>query len=137
MTCIQHTQCICFRNGTVNPGNGSYLQTKPRKRVGGDEGDIIYAEICWRSSRSYNTAEIFKGNKLSWSRIKRGFQAREKKYGPSYRYMNALCFLAGGWGDKITTRILVKKLGDRWEPDFWEEKKYFDNYKKWAFDIHN
>jgi hypothetical protein len=104
-------------------------------RVGGNEGDIIYAEICWRTSRVYDVVKFFDQHKLKWSRIKKGFQAREEKYGPSYRYMNAYCLLAGGWGDKITTRILMKKLGDRWEPDFWHEKKYFDEYKRWAFAI--
>jgi hypothetical protein len=101
-------------------------------KIGGDEGDILYSEICWRTSRAYSVTEFFKDKNISWGRIKKGFKARGQKYGVSVRYLNAYCLLAGGIGDKQTSRVLINRIGDQWEPDFWKEKKYFDAYKKWA-----
>ncbi len=101
-------------------------------KLGGDEGDILYSEICWRMSRFSSVAEFFKDKTISWPRIKKGFKARGQKYGVSVRYLNAYCVLAGGIGDKQTARVLLNRIGDQWEPDFWKEKKYFDGYKKWA-----
>ena len=101
-------------------------------KIGGDEGDILYSEICWRTSRAYSVSEFFKDKNISWPRIKKGFKARWQKYGVSVRYLNAYCVLAGGIGDKQTARVIFNRIGDQWEPDFWKDKKYFDGYKKWA-----
>ena len=98
------------------------------------EADILYSEICWRMSRFYSGSEFFKQNKVNWLAIKRGFKERQQRYGESIRYLNAFCNLAGSAGDKPTARALMQRIGDRWEPDFWIEKKYFDGYKKWAFE---
>lgn len=101
-------------------------------KIGGDDGDILYSELCWRISRFYNVVEFLKDRSISWGRIKKGFKARGQKYGVSVRYLNAYCLLAGSIGDKQTTRVLMNRIGDQWEPEFWKEKKYFDGYKKWA-----
>jgi hypothetical protein len=108
--------------------------TKLSKTEGLQEANILYSEICWRMSRYYSGSEFFQQNKVSWKGIKQGFMDRQQNYGSSIRYLNAFCQLAGSAGDKGTTRALMTRIGDRWEPDFWVEKKYFDGYKKWAFE---
>lgn len=101
-------------------------------KIGGDEGDILYSEISWRMSRYYPADEFFKQNNVNYGRIKKSLKLRGLKYGVSVRYLNAYCLLAGGIGDKTTTKALMNRIGDQWEPDFWKDKKYFDGYKKWA-----
>ncbi len=76
--------------------------------------------------------EFYQQNHVVWKRIKAGFIQREKKYGVSKRYLNAFAFMAGSAPDRATTRVLMSKIGDQWDPIVWQEKHYFDGYKKWA-----
>jgi hypothetical protein len=114
------------------PGDWERFAAEASNKVGGNEGDILYSEICWRMSRYYQADDFFKENNVNYKRIKKSLNLRGLKYGNSVRYMNAYCLLAGGIGDKTTTKALMNRIGDQWEPDFWEDKKYFDGYKKWA-----
>jgi hypothetical protein len=101
-------------------------------KIGGDEGDILYSEICWRMSRYYPADQFFKQNNINYRRIKKSLNLRGLKYGVSVHYLNAYCILAGGIGDKTTTKALMSRIDDQWDPDLWKDKKYFDGYKKWA-----
>jgi len=101
-------------------------------KIGGDEGDILYSEISWRMSRYYPADQFFKQNNVNYRRIKKSLNLRGLKYGVSLHYLNAYCILAGGIGDKITTKALMSRIGDQWDADLWKDKKYFDGYKKWA-----
>jgi hypothetical protein len=114
------------------PGDWERFATEASNKVGGADGDILYSEICWRMSRYYQADEFFKENNVNYIRVKKSLNLRGLKYGNSVRYMNAYCLLAGGIGDKTTTKALMNRIGDQWEPEFWEDKKYFDGYKKWA-----
>lgn len=121
-----------YLNATGAPEEWIRFAEESAERFSGKEGTILYAEICWQVSRSYNLQDFYKQNHVSYSRIRQGFIERTQRYEPSYRYLNAFCLLAGAARDRPTTRILMQMIGDNWEPDFWETKKYFDDYKKWA-----
>ncbi len=97
-----------------------------------DDGNILYSELCWEVSRYFKGTEFYQQNHVVWKRIKAGFIQREKKYGVSKRYLNAFAFMAGSAPDRATTRVLMSKIGDQWDPIVWQEKHYFDGYKKWA-----
>lgn len=115
-----------------HPGDWEHFAEAASNKIGGAEGDILYSEIAWRISRYYDADQFFKENNVNYIRIKKSLNLRGLKYGTSVRYLNAYCLLAGGIGDKTTTKALMNRIGDQWEPDFWKEKKYFDGYKKWA-----
>jgi hypothetical protein len=115
-----------------NNGDWERFAEQASNKIGSDEGDILYSEISWRMSRYYPADQFFKQNNVNYRRIKKSLNLRGLKYGVSVHYLNAYCILAGGIGDKVTTKALMSRLGDQWEPDLWKEKKYFDGYKKWA-----
>jgi hypothetical protein len=114
------------------PGEWLQFAEEAGNKIGGDEGDFIYSEICWYISGYSTPIQFFDENKVSWERIKRGFEFRETHYGVSYRYMNALCVLAGAAPDRKTAKALMDRIGDQWEPDFWTDKAQFYSAKKWA-----
>ncbi len=101
-------------------------------KIGGDQGDILYAEICWQIFRFLTSKEFYDGNRVQWSRIRRGFILLEKHYGVSYRYLNAFALMSAGSKDYAASKILFQRIGDNWEPDFYSSKKRFDKYKDWA-----
>lgn len=128
---VEHAQYLMPRwYGTQ--GDWERFAEKSADSIGGNEGAILYSEICWQISRHYDYETYYTENHVSYPRIRAGFVERMKRYGPSYRYMNAFCIMAGAANDRITTRALMDRIGDHWEPDFWQDKKYFDDYKSWA-----
>ena len=71
---------------------------------------------------------------LSWDRIKRGFEASEKRYGVSMLNLNRIAYLASYFGerdplyaDKIFTRI-----GEQWDEKTWGSKQEFEKIKQWT-----
>jgi hypothetical protein len=114
------------------PNEWERFATEASNKIGGAEGDILYSEICWRMSRYYPADQFFKDNNVNYRRIKKSLNLRGLKYGNSVHYLNAYCILAGGIGDKTTTKALMNRIGHQWDPDLWKDKKYFDGYKKWA-----
>jgi hypothetical protein len=70
---------------------------------------------------------------LSWDRIKRGFEASEKRYGVSMLNLNRIAYLASYFGerdplyaDKIFTRI-----GEQWDEKTWGSKEDYEKMKQW------
>jgi hypothetical protein len=75
---------------------------------------------------------LFSRNQVSWPRIRQGYLDREALYGQTIRHLNELCLLAGGAADRSTMRQLLPRIDGRWDEDVWKEKKYFDNFERWA-----
>lgn len=115
-----------------NDGDWEDFAERSADRLGGREGSVIYGHIAWQISKLHRGHAFFEQNRVSWPRIKQGFIDREALYGASLRNLNAFCMLAGAAADRQTTRELLARIGDRWDADVWQERKYFDGYRKWA-----
>ena len=114
------------------PGDWENMADRSAERLGGREGSVIYSHIAWQISKLHRGHEFFDENRVSWPRIKQGFIDREALYGASGRNLNAFCKLAADAADRQTTRELFVRIGDEWDPGVWRERKYFDDYRKWA-----
>jgi len=114
-------------------GDWERFADKSAERLGGQEGSIVYGHIAWQISKFYRGHDFFDQNAVSWPRVKQGFIDRETVYGTSVRNLNAFCLLAGSAADRETTRKLLTRIGDQWDPAVWQEWKYFEGYRKWAF----
>jgi len=115
-----------------NDGDWEDFAERSAARLGGREGSVIYGHIAWQISKLHRGHAFFEQNRVSWPRIKQGFIDREALYGVSLRNLNAFCLLAGSAADRQTTRDLLARIGDEWDPGVWQERKYFDGYRKWA-----
>ena len=99
-------------------------------RIGGDKGDILYFQVA---AASYVICGCDNNPELSWDRIKRGFEASEKRYGVSMLNLNRIAYLASYFGerdplyaDKIFTRI-----GEQWDEKTWGSKEDYEKMKQW------
>jgi hypothetical protein len=113
-------------------GDWEHFAERSAERLGGRDGSVIYSHIAWQISKLHRGHEFFDENRVSWPRIKQGFLDREALYGASLRNLNAFCKLAADAADRQTTRELLARIGDEWDPGVWRERKYFDDYRKWA-----
>src|SRR4029450_1305976 len=113
-------------------GDWENMADRSAERLGGREGSVIYSHIAWQISKLHRGHEFFDDNRVSWPRVKQGFIDREALYGATGRNLNAFCKLAADAADRQTARELFVRIGDEWDPGVWRERRYFDDYRKWA-----
>lgn len=100
-------------------------------RVGGDKGDILYFQVA---SASYVICGCDDNPHLSWDRIKRGFEASEKRYGVSMLNLNRIAYLASYFGerDPIYADKIFTRIGEQWDQETWGRKEDFEESKNWV-----
>jgi Domain of unknown function (DUF4034) len=100
-------------------------------RIGGDKGDILYFQVA---AADYVICGCDDNPGLSWDRIKRGFEASEKRYGVSMENLNRIAYLASYFGDRdpIYADKIFTRIGEQWDQASWESKEDFEKMKKWV-----
>jgi len=99
--------------------------------IGGDKGDILYFQIA---AANYVICGCDDNPHLSWDRIKRGFEASEKRYGVSMENLNRIAYLASYFGerDPIYADKIFARIGDQWDVETWRSKEDFEKMKEWT-----
>jgi hypothetical protein len=111
-------------------GEAERFAESSAKRVGGKEGDIIYWLIA--SKLVCNCGNEGSEDRLSWTTLRRGYDAMVQRYGTSVQRMNAMCFMAMKFGDVFLADKLFAEIGERWDKETWGNKQYFDDMKQFA-----
>jgi hypothetical protein len=100
-------------------------------RIGGDKGDILYFQVA---SANYVICGCDNNPELSWDRIKRGFEASEKRYGVSLLNLNRIAYLASYYGerDPVYANKIFSRIGEQWDHETWGKKESFEDMKQWV-----
>jgi Domain of unknown function (DUF4034) len=100
-------------------------------RIGGDKGDILYFQVA---AASYVICGCDDDPRLSWDRIKRGFEASEKLYGVSMENLNRIAYLASYFGerDPFYANKIFLRIGDQWDAETWGKRENFESMKRWT-----
>jgi hypothetical protein len=114
-----------------DPGDTEKFVQEIADRVGGDKGDILYFQVA---AANYVTCGCKDEPALSWDRIKRGFEASEKRYGASMLNLNRMAYLASYYGerDPVYADRIFPRIGEQWDEDSWGNKKTFEDMKQWV-----
>ena len=109
-------------------GDIARLAADVYKRMGPVNGPIAYFEIA--NVTVCNCGPRNEGDKLSLTKIKEGYQLSVQNYGEAIEQENRLAFIAWQKQDLILLQELVKKIGDNYVPDAWENhREYFTNLR--------
>lgn len=111
-------------------GDAEKFAQAAANRIGGKAGDSIYADVA--ASLMCNCLNESDFSKLSWPRVKSGFEALKEMYGWSRPRQNQLAYMAFKAGDAPFASQLLGEIGDDWDPEVWHTKKWFDQAKEWA-----
>lgn len=111
-------------------GESALFAEQQADRIGGKKGDMIYYMISTYLNCRCDSKN--QPNGMSWQRIKRGYAAVEEQYGASLVNMNQMARFAGAAGDPVFAHDLFKRIGENWDPDTWETRKYFETVRDWA-----
>ncbi len=99
-------------------------------RIGGENGDVIYAQVVWAMSGS-DAEEGMKAKRLSWERVDRGFLAMEKKSPDSLAVISEHALLAKFADRRDTAKKYMLLTKGKVDTSIWPQFKYLDNLK-WA-----
>ncbi len=106
---------------------------KSADRMGGEKGDILYAQVAWALKNYSEHGNIFDDTKaLSWERIDRGWDALEKKSPDSPEAIQAHGHMAGLAGDREKAKACLMKTGGKIALSQWYSKGEFIDYANWA-----
>src|SRR6266436_7696609 len=100
-------------------------------RIGGDKGDILYFQVA---AADYVICGCDGNPDLSWDRMKRGFEASEKRYGVSMPNLNRIAYLATYFGERdlIYADKILTRIGDQWDVETWGRQEDFAKIRQWV-----
>jgi hypothetical protein len=107
--------------------------TKAADQLGGDAGDMLYAQTVWRIHACVGMKNIFEENQLSWARVDRGFAVIEKKYPDSLFARNERAHLAVLAHDKTNARKYFDETGGKIDLTSWYSSNNYIRMAMWAY----
>lgn len=116
------------------PGEWERFAKDSADRVGGIEGDKLYAQIVWAVERThwYRRSNIFREFKLDYARIKRGMDGLVTQFPSSLSLISMYCNLASHAGDKATALHLFKQLAGRVDKECWSGENVFEYWRNYV-----
>jgi hypothetical protein len=106
---------------------------KSADKIGGDDGDVLYAQVVWCLNRGTAFNNIFQENNLSWPRVKKGFEILEKRYPNSLAVKNEAAYLAFYAQDAPTARKYFDETKGQMDKSIWQSQDEFLRFATYAY----
>jgi hypothetical protein len=110
---------------------------KSADRIGGEEGDLLYARVVWYMHQTHFYKNIFTECKLSWPRVDKGFQVIEKQFPNSLAAKSERAYLAVLACDVQDVRKYIDQLEGRVDLVIWKSQDTFLYAADWAYKYGN
>jgi uncharacterized RDD family membrane protein YckC len=117
-------------------GAGGELETdleKSADQIGGDDGDMLYAQVVWGIHARASSPNVFKENQFSWPRVDRGFAVIEKHFPDSLAAKSERAYLASYAGDVQKTREYLNETQGEADLAVWYYKDEYMRVANWAY----
>jgi len=115
-----------------NPGEWERFLASAADRIGGEDGDVLYARVAWLMQEGV-FGNIFHESNISWSRVERGFKVIEERFPDSQTVRNQRAFLAVLGCKPHVARQYLERLDGKVDLSVWESKQKFLERAQWAF----
>ncbi len=107
------------------------------KRLGGNEGDIVYYMIVSYVMPRYVSrdghGDFFRDNPTIWGqKIWDGYKQIEEGYGTSKYRQNEMALIASKAQQYAVAKILFDRIGEDWDERVWQKKAVYDGYRNMA-----
>jgi hypothetical protein len=106
---------------------------KSADRLGGDDGDMLYAQVVWGIHACASSPNVFEENHFSWSRVDRGFTVIEERFPYSLAAKSELAYLAYYAGDARKSREYLVKTEGQADLAVWYTKAEYIRVANWAY----
>jgi len=101
--------------------------------LGGEKGDLLYAQVVWNIHHYGENIDVFEKNTISWERVDRGFAAILNRFPDSLAAKNERAHLAGLAGDREKARKYFIQTEGNVDLSVWHAKGEFIEGVNWAF----
>jgi hypothetical protein len=116
-----------------DPGEWVADLTKTADKIGGEKGDILYAQVAWSLHGFSEKLNVFTENEtLSWERVDRGWDALEKKFPDSLEAVLIHGHMAALAGDREKAKKCLMKTGGKVTLSAWDSKEEFIDFANWT-----
>jgi hypothetical protein len=119
------------------PGDWEAFAKESADRLGGEKGDILYAQILWwiHDSRLYGNP--IAQSVIEWPRVRRGFEAIRRQQPDSLLALSEFCSISGfaPQGARKLMRQLFDELGNRVDLQTWKKVDLFVRDRRWAYSL--
>lgn len=115
------------------PGEWENDLKKSSDRIGGDDGDVLYARVVW-SMQEFST-NIFKEYEIPWNRVNAGYQIIEKRFPDSLAIENEAAHFACLAGDGQSARKYFDQTQGQMVSSCWDSEDEFVGFAKWAYGV--
>jgi hypothetical protein len=106
---------------------------KSADRVGGKEGDLLYARVVWRMHETRVFTNIFSETKFSWPRVDKGFDVMEKQFPNSLAAKSEHAYLAVLARDAPAARKQFDQIEGKLDLSVWNSQLKYVNFALWAY----
>lgn len=109
--------------------------TNYANRIGGEKGDMIYAQVVWNTHHYGGRIDIFDEkakDKPSWERVDRGFTAILKRWPDSIAAKNERAHLAALAGEREAARKYFAETKGEVDLNSWVAKGEYEEAYQWA-----
>ena len=113
------------------PGDWEKDLTQSANRIGGDDGDMIYAQVVCATHHYGGGVNVFEGNIISWERVEKGLELLLKKFPESLNIKNERALLAAVAGDREKARTYFAQIKDQCDLAVWRDKKRLEDFIAW------
>jgi hypothetical protein len=115
-------------------GDWEAFANESADKIGGDEGDILYARIVWNMRQRHVYGNIYQESKASWKRANRGFALLHQRFPDSISLKSEYCLEASLNDDKEVVKKLMLELGYRYVDSIWDFPDRFAATRDWALE---
>jgi hypothetical protein len=115
------------------PGEWEAFAAASANRLGGEAGDMLYAQIIWSMHEKRIFGNAFSESAAEWPRTRRGLEALCRRYPESVSVLSEYCYLAGFGGEgRPLTRLLLQRLGNRVDLSVWKTMDRYLSDRAWT-----
>jgi uncharacterized protein DUF4034 len=107
--------------------------TKLADKVGGDDGDLLYARVTWRMHRGRYFKNIFKETTISWPRVDKGFIVMESRFPDSFSAKSEHAYLAAQSGDLASALKYFNALQGQVDLTVWRTTDNFSKFSRYVY----
>jgi hypothetical protein len=102
-------------------------------KVGGEAGDVIYAQVVWNMGNIVYSANKFDEYHFSWERTKRGMEDIQKQYPDSLAPINMSAHLAALANDLSAAKTYFNETKGQIDYTCWSSTKEYINCAEFVF----
>ena len=106
---------------------------KSANQIGGDDGDMLYAQVVWGLHARASSPNVIEENHFSWPRVDKGFAVIEKRFPDSLAAKSERAYLAAYANDTRKTREYLAQTQGKADLVVWGTQDEYLKISNWAY----